>query len=412
MSTTAELDPSLHDLLSDEAVNHPERFYARLRGISPVLWNPRWKGWIVTSHDAVMGGFRDFERLSSDRFSGPFGAELRSAETSSQQLLGFLSKFFVWKDPPYHTRARALVNRAFVPKSVESMRPRIQSLVRELAAPLRDGQTVDFFSQFAFTLPMVVIAEFLGVDAEAREDVRAWSEDLGAVIFVRGHTDEKLRRGEAAMQNLANLLRPIVQDRIRSPRDDVLSALANPDDSGERLSEDEVIANAALMVFAGHETTMNLLANGIVAFNHFPDQWDLLAQQPDLLRNTVEEMLRFDGPVRGLGRWARESFDFFGHPIAEGDRVFLVQHAANRDPSAFSDPDRFDITRWPNRHTGFGQGIHTCLGAPLARLEVSEALAYLVPALRQIEVVTPKLDYIPTMVSRSLQTLQVRFHPR
>ncbi len=403
-------DPELDDLLGDEAVNHPERYYAKLRGINPVLWNPRWNGWIVTGYDQVMSGFRDPGRLSSDRFSGPFGAELRRAETGSQQLIGFLSKFFVWKDAPYHTRARALVNRAFVPKSIERMRPRIQSLVRDLAEPHRDGRPFNFMSRFAFPLPVNIICEFLGVGEESRADLHTWSEDLGAVIFVRGHDDDKLKRGEAAMGNLADLMRPIVKERIANPADDVLSALSQPDENGERLTDDEIIANAALMVFAGHETTMNLLANGMVAFHRFPDQWELLRQNPEMARTATEELLRFDGPIRGMGRWAKTSFDFHGQRIEEGDRLFLMQHAANRDPAAFSDPDSLDITRSPNRHAAFGQGIHTCLGAPLARLEVMEALTYLSSQFKSIEVTTPKLEYNPTMVSRSLQHLEVRFH--
>lgn len=410
MTSTVAPDIDLDDLLGEEAINHPERYYARLRQINPVLWNKRWKGWIVTGHEAVLAGYRDPARLSSDRFSGPFGAELRNAESSSQQLLGFLSKFFVWKDPPYHTRARALVNRAFVPKSLEVMRPSIQKLVRELAEPLRGGEPVDFLSRFAFNLPVIVISDFLGVAPEARNDLHAWSEDLGAVIFVRGHDDEKLKRGEAAMTKLADLLRPIVQSRIASPREDVLSAFAQPNENGERLSEDEIIANAALMVFAGHETTMNLLANGIVAFHNFPDQWQLLRKDPALAPKATEELLRFDGPIRGLGRWAKESFDFAGQRITEGDRVLLVQHAANRDPAVFNQPDRLDITRWPNRHAAFGQGIHTCMGAPLARMEVQEALTYLAGEFASIEVTTPKLEYNATIVSRSLKQLEVRFH--
>lgn len=410
MSETVQQNIDVTDLLSDEAINHPERYYAKLRGLDPVLWNPRWNGWIVTGYDAVAAGFRDSERLSSDRFSGPFGAGMRDAGTSSAQLVGFLSKFFVWKDPPYHTRARALVNQAFVPSSIERMRPRIETLIRDLAEPLRGGQPVDFLSRFAFTLPVTVISEFLGVGDEARDDVRAWSEDLGAVIFVKGNDVDRIQRGEAAMTNLANLMRPIVQARIAEPRGDVLSALAQTNENGERLTEEEIIANAALMVFAGHETTMNLLANGVVAFHHFPDQWQLLRNDLELARTATEELLRFDGPIRGMGRWAKTSFEFFGQNIKQGDRVFLIQHAANRDPAQFKDPDRLDIARWPNRHLAFGQGIHTCLGAPLARMEVMEALRYLASQFSSIEVVTPVLQYNPTMVSRSLKQLEVRMH--
>lgn len=406
----ANQQEDINDLLGDEAINHPEVYYRRLREISPVLWNPRWNGWVVTSHEAVLAGFRDAARLSSDRFSGPFGAELRGAATQSEQLMGFLTKFFVWKDAPYHTRARALVNRVFAPVTLEAIRPRVQELVRELAEPLRGGQPVDFLATFAFTLPVVVISEFLGIGPESRENVRKWSEDLGAIIFVGGDPDTKYRKAEAAMRNLADLFRPLVRARMESPTDDVLSALARPDANGDRLSEEEIIANAALMIFAGHETTMNLLCNGLVAFSKFPDQWELLRKDSELAAKATEEMLRYDGPIRGLGRWAKESFEFQGQKIAEGDRVFLIQHAANRDPAAFPDPDRFDITRWPNRHAAFGQGIHTCLGAPLARLEVTEALNCLASMFSSIEVVTPELKYNRTMVSRSLRALDLRFH--
>jgi len=166
------------------------------------------------------------------------------------------------------------------------------------------------------------------------------------------------------------------------------------------------------MVFAGHETTMNLIANGIVAFGEWPQEWRRLQREPDLARTATEEVLRYDGPIRAMARWAKEPFAISGRAVSEGDRLLLVQHAANRDPSAFADPDRFDITRWPNRHVAFGQGIHTCLGAPLARLETQEALRYLAAEFDTVEVLDSDLHYHPTIVSRSLQQLRVRFHDR
>jgi cytochrome P450 len=402
----------LDDLLSEEATNDPFTYYRKLRDIHPVYWNARWNGWIVTGYDAVIAGYRDSARLSSDRFSGPFGAELRRSASTFEQLIGFLSRFFVWKDPPYHTRMRKFVNTAFTPRSVDVFRPRVQSLVRELADPLRGRDDVDFFSEFAFTLPVIVIAEFLGVPAEARFDVRRWSDDLAAVIFMGGDAETRLQRGEEAMRRIVDFLRPIVRERQRSPREDLLSRLVQAEDDGEHLSEDEVIANAVLMVFAGHETTMNLLANGVVAFHSFPGEWQRLAADPGLARTATEEILRFDGPIKALGRWAKEPFDFFGREIRQGDRLLLSQHAGNRDPAAYQDPDTLDIARSPNRHAAFGQGIHTCLGGPLARLEVQEALSYLASQFASIEVLDSELRYNPTIVSRSLKRLHVRFNAR
>jgi len=404
------VNPDLDDLLSAEAVNEPFTYYKRLRDTAPVYWNARWNGWIFTDYQGVVAAYRDHDRLSSDRFAGPFGDNLTTKKSDYEQLIEFLNKFFVWKDQPYHTHIRTLVNKAFTPKSVEVLRPRVKELVRSLAEPLRGRKSVDFLAEFAFGLPVIVIAEYLGVPAEARQQVREWSEDLGAVIFVQGHSADRFAAAEIAMGNLVDLIRPIVRDRRHDPKDDLISGMVHATVDGDLLSDEEVIANAVLMVFAGHETTMNLLANGIVAFDKHPGEWDRLRNDPTMARTAVEEVLRYDGPIRAMARWAKEPFEFRGQLIAQNDRLLLVQHAANHDPQIFENPDFFDPGRWPNKHLAFGQGIHTCLGAPLARLEAQEAYAYLADQFSSIEVLTKDLDYNPTIVSRSLKRLQVSFH--
>jgi cytochrome P450 len=404
-----QVSADLDDLLSDEAVNRPETFYARMRATDPVYWNQRWNGWILTGYDHVADGFRNHQKLSSDRFAGPFGEDLSAVSSDYQQLFGFLSKFFVWKDQPYHTRVRSLVNKAFTPRSVEVLRPRVRALARDLLAPLRAGSEIDFLAGFAFTLPVVVIGDYLGVPEEGRDNLRQWAEDLGSVIFVSGNDEDRMRKGDDAMGQLAEFLRPVIRDRRADPRDDLLSGMVRAQDRGDFLSEDELIANAILMVFAGHETTMNLLANGIVAFSRFPEQWAKLRGDPSLGVTATEEILRYDGPIRAMARWAREPMRIGGRDIAAGDRVLLVQHAANHDPARFTDPDSVDITRWPNRHTTFGQGIHTCLGAPLARLEAQEAFGALAEAFPQFDISENMLRYVPNIVSRSLRSLHVTF---
>jgi cytochrome P450 len=403
---TADLD----DLLSPEAIDRPFEFYARLRASSPVYWNQRWNGWIVSGYPEVVAGFRNHAKLSSDRFAGPFGEDLSAGSSQYQQLFAFLSMFFVWKDQPYHTRVRALVNKAFTARSVEVLRPRIRELIQALIEPMRGDTEVDFLARFAFTLPVVVIAEYLGVPPESRETMRAWSEDLGAVIFVRGDDSDRMRKGEQAMSRLVEFLRPVVAARRQHPQDDLLSGMVQAVDSGDFLSDDEVVANAILMVFAGHETTMNLLANGMVAFDRFPDQWARLRADPALARTAADEVLRYDGPIRAMARWAREPLEIAGQRIEAGDRVLLVQHAANHDPAGFADPERLDIARWPNKHTAFGQGIHTCLGAPLARLEAEEAFGGLSREFARFTIHEQELRYAPTVVSRSLTRLHVTFH--
>jgi cytochrome P450 len=402
---SAELD----DLLSDEAVNRPTAFYGRLRAHDPVYWNERWNGWILTGYDDVVEGFRNHQRLSSDRFAGPFGQDLSAASSGYDQLMRFLSRFFVWKDQPYHTRVRGLVNKAFTPRSVEVLRPRVRELIAELLEPLRAGNEVDFLGGFAFTLPVIVIGEYLGVPEDGSDDLRRWAEALGAVIFVSGNDEDRLRRGEEAMGQLADFLRPVIAARRTQPREDLLSGMLQAAEGGDVLSEDEVIANVILMVFAGHETTMNLLANGIVAFGRHPDQWAALRADPSLAATATEEILRYDGPIRAMARWAREPVRVRDREIGAGQRVLLVQQAANHDPAHFADPGRLDITRWPNRHTTFGQGIHTCLGAPLARLEAQEAFGALAAEFAGLEITEPELRYVPNIVSRSLQGLHARF---
>jgi cytochrome P450 len=401
---------NLDDLLNDEAVNHPASYYAKLRSVSPVYWNPRWNGWIVTGYAEVTQGYRDWKRLSSDRFSGPFGGDIRSAAGEQSQLYNFLSKFFVWKDPPYHTRLRSLVGAALLPRRLDALRVRIRELVRELSEPLVGKNEVEFIDEFAFHLPVIVIAEFLGIPKEARHKVRQWSDDLSAVIFVRGGDSERTRKGEAAMQNLLDFLRPIIHDRRSRPQNDLISAMTAAEHEGLRLTEDEILAAAVLMVFGGHETTMNLLANGVVAFHKFPGEWQRLRGQPELVGSAVEEILRYDGPIRGQARWATEAFTLGDKTIGYKDRVFLIQAAANHDAAIFQDPDKLDITRSRNRHAAFGLGIHTCLGAALARMEAQEAFRYFAEKFDRLEVLGSDLRYNANLVSRSLQGLKVRFH--
>lgn len=412
MHPTESVAASLDDLLCDEAVNRPSAFFARLHAHDPVYWNARWNGWVVTGYDDVVAGFRDSARLSSDRFAGPFGRDMVETRSAYAELIDFMSKWMFSNDPPFHTHLRTLVNTAFTPSSVELLRPRVRQLVPELVEPLRGRDRVNFLAEFAFTLPVIVIAEYLGLPAEARQLVREWSDQLGAVIFVQGNNKDRFVEGERAMHGLVDLIRPVVRARRAEPRDDLISAMVHAEVDGDRFTEDEVIANAVLMVFAGHETTMNLLANGIVAFDAAPEQWQSVRRDARASRMAVEEVLRFDGPIKALARWAREPLKIGGQQVQTNDRVLLVQHAANHDPVVFASPEQFDVSRWPNKHVGFGQGIHTCLGAPLARLEAQEAYSYLAEAFSSVEVLTSNLRYDPNLVSRALQGLEVRLHER
>jgi cytochrome P450 len=401
------------DLLSDVAVNHPSRFYGALRAHDPVYFNPRWNGWIVTRYDDVAAGFRAHEQLSSDRMAGPWGDDFALSKQNLQEYLyEVLSKCFVWRDPPFHTRVRTLLNKAFIPRSIELLRPRARRLVAELIEALPAEEPVDFLHGFAFHLPVMVICEYLGIPGEARESVKHWSDDLSAVIFVRGHDLDRNRKAEEAARAMLDYVRSIVRERRSHPQDDLISAILAAEDEHVTITEDEIVANIVLMVFAGHETTMNLISNGIAAFGRHPDQWRRLQQKPNLVRHAVEEVLRTDGPLRATARWAREALDIGGKEIAPNDRVLLVQIAANHDPAAFSDPDRFDIGRTGNRHVAFGHGIHTCLGAPLARMESQEAFSYLSERFDRVEVLEEPPVYAAAIASGGFEELHVTFRER
>jgi cytochrome P450 len=404
----------MDDFLGEPATNDSANFYRQMREQDPVYFNPRWGGWVLTSYDDVARGFRDYERLSSNRMAGPWGKEsMRTGgDGSVSQLFYYIGNFFAWMDPPDHTRFRRLLQETFTPRSVEEIRPRVVQLVSDLIEALPENEPFDFVDRFSFHLPVIVISEYLGTPADAREEVRIWSDDLSHAIFVRAEdgvpTKDRNAMGERAIANFADFFQSVINERRASPRDDLISRMTQVNDGGDALTDDEIISQCILMLFAGHETTANLLANGIAAFHSNPSQWQRLRDQPELARSATEEMLRFDGPIAAQGRWARTSFEIRDKTIKENDRVLLVQYAANHDPEAFEHPERFDISRTPNRHLGFGHGIHTCLGSPLARIETQESLKQLSERYRAVEVVTDPVRYKATLNSRSLEALQVQ----
>jgi cytochrome P450 len=317
-------------------------------------------------------------------------------------------------DPPDHTRYRKLLSETFTPNSVEKIRPRVVELAGGLIDELPQDAPFDFIEQFSFHLPVIVISEYLGTPPEARNEVRKWSEDLSHTLFVKAKDGvpgkDRAALGESAIAGFAGFFQEIINERRARPKDDLISRMTQVRDGEVAFSDDEIISQCILMIFAGHETTANLLANGVVAFDRNPDQWQLLRSRPELAKSATEEMLRYDGPIAAQGRWARTTFEIRDKTIKENDRVMLVQYAANHDPEAFEDPERFDITRTPNRHLGFGHGIHTCLGSPLARIESQESLKLFSQRFSALEVITKPPRYDATLTSRSLEQLDVRLH--
>jgi cytochrome P450 len=325
------------------------------------------------------------------------------------QVMEPLSKNMLDTDPPDHERLRALVSKAFTPRLIERMRPRIQAIADSLLDAVEDKGEMDLIDDYAFPLPIIVIAELLGVPAEDSNSFREWSDAAVSGNATKEYLEEVL---VPHMQAFSDYLRRMFEEKRMNPKDDLISALVRAEEAGERLSEDELLGMVFLLLIAGHETTVNLIGNGVLALLQHPDQLEKLRNDPSLVKGAVEELLRYDGPVEtSTERFAREDVAIGGTVIPKGEMVLVVIAAADRDPERFADPDELDITRPDNRHLAFGKGIHHCLGAPLARMEGQIAIGTLLrrmPRLRLKES-SQSLSWRSGMVLRGLQGLPVEF---
>ncbi|MGE5762965.1 MAG: cytochrome P450 [Mycobacterium leprae] len=306
-------------------------------------------------------------------------------------------------DPPDHTRLRKLVSKAFTPRAVERLRPRVEQIVDELLERVDTG-SVELIREFAYPLPLTVISELLGVPASDREPLRRWSSDL----VDQGLTmddPELLRRSRQANRELDDYLRQLVSERRRTPRDDLVSALVTAEEGGDQLTERELIDTCGLLLVAGHETTVNLIGNGMLALLTHPEELRRLRNDPSLIECAVEEMLRYDSPVQAQPRAVTQDLELRGIGLRRHDVVLPMFGAANRDPAVFPNPDEFDITRADNRHVAFGQGIHFCLGAPLARLEAQIAIPALLRRFPRVELRRTQLRWRASWFLRGLEEL-------
>ncbi len=375
----------------------PYPYYRLMREQDPVHWSDTVRSWLLTRHADVSELLRDdrfsADRTLSERYVPPPPGRARAARS------------MLVVDPPDHTRLRNLASKAFTPRMVERLRPRIESISTDLVDRLGREREVDLIADFAYPLPVIVIAEMLGVPARDRAQFQEWSAVLvkGLDPFVDAATYEAVFDARDA---LVDYLRGIVAERRQEPRDDLITGMIAAREKGDFLSEGELVAMCNLLLVAGHETTVNLIGGGTLALLRWPDQLDRLRREPALARTAVEELLRYASPVQWTGRVALAELELGGRRIVRSQSVVGFLGAANRDPAVFADPDRLDIGRDPNPNMAFGRGIHFCLGAPLARLEAQVALPMLVdrfPDLRLAGEPEPR----PTWNLRGLARLPV-----
>ncbi|HVW34370.1 MAG TPA: cytochrome P450 [Acidimicrobiia bacterium] len=401
-------------LVSGEALREPERYFARLRAERPVAWNERHRAWVVTRHADIVAALRS-PHLTAERIR-PFRERIDPpAGSGLDRSLGVLERWLVFKDPPDHERLRRLVSRAFTPPTVRARAEEIAALVDGLLDELDDagvaagsgGGAVDFVHRFAYPLPAVVIAEMLGVPASDRDLFKAWSDQITTMVFGASDRPDRFEVGAGGLGELADYLAGLVDHYQHHPADNLITVLLARE-GDDALTRDELVATGTLLLFAGHETTTNLIANGVLALLHFPGEAKRLRADPALMPAAVEEFIRFDGPAKATMRLVAADHDLAGERLRAGERVFLMNCAGNRDQAEFADPDVLDVGRSPNPHLGFGFGPHFCLGAPLARLEVAIAIERLLARFPDLALAAgEELDWHPTVLSRALLRLPV-----
>ncbi len=357
-----------YDPTSPKTRHEPYELLAKMRTKDPVHRMRLLRAWALTRYEDVDRLLRDHKHFTSEGRNYGY--------TSYLTLLDY--------DPPKHTRMRALVSKAFTPRAIERLEPRIRLIVNELLDNVGNRTQFDLIDAVAFPFPVIVIAEMLGVPPEDRDQFRDWSNAIALTVEPL-LDDARVQQVRTATAELFAYFETQIEKRQQNPQDDLLSALIAAEEEGDRLDREELLSTLMLILVAGNETTRNLIGNGMLALLKNPDQLDRLRADPQLLDTAINELLRYDPPVQFDGRIAREDVTFGDKQIRAGDRVISLLGAANRDPAVFSEPDRLDIAREEKAHIAFGRGIHYCLGASLAVLEgriAFEALLERFPSLR------------------------------
>jgi cytochrome P450 len=393
----------------------PYPAYHRLRAEAPVYWSEALGAWLFTRYaDVVSILQRPSQFLNSGRVT--YLLEQLPADARGQ-VAGLEAHYRVGvghTDPPDHTRLRALLTRAFTPRIVETQRASVAAVVNELLDPVADTGEMDVIRDLAYPLPATIIAGMIGAPAEDRAKFREWAMDINALFSGGGRVDEaKALDAQRTQIEMRDYILALAGERRKCPQDDLISALVTAQDDGDKsqrkLTEAELVSTCVTLFVAGHETTTNLIGNGILTLLRNPIEMQKLKDDPSLITGAVEEILRYESSVARAWRLAAEDIKWAGHLIRKGQMVLGSINAANRDPARFPDPDRFDICRADNKHVAFGYGIHFCLGAPLARLEAPFAINAMLRRFPELQLATDAPEWMPDIALRGLKSLPVTF---
>jgi hypothetical protein len=401
--------PSKKVVFSDETVQDPYPTYARLHQGGPLHYldvGSKWAVWSIVSHSECSSIAKD-PRLSAKRAKQMLLPLPLSRQSEFSELARMMGLWLIFMDPPEHTRLRKLLNKGFSAAAVEGLRPRVESIVDGMLKPLQPGSEVELMREFANPMPVRIISELLGVPQQMHDTFVNWSR---SIALFRGSPDRTVEHAGAAQEALIELtdfFRKTVAERRRNKGNDLISLLIDIEEEGEVLTEEELYAQCIALLFAGHETTRNLIGNGIYTLLQHPQETAELREKPEMIRSAVEELLRYESPVQFTARVLKEDIEVCGQKIRKGWTVLCMLGAANRDPKQFKDPNRLDLKRLNNQHLAFSAGLHFCIGAQLARLEGQIALLSLVQRFPEMKLTGPRPEWASTFGLRGLKSLAV-----
>ena len=404
-----EIAPGKKVVFSDEILQDPYPTYARMHEEGPLHYvdvGSKWAVWSIFSHAECSSIAKD-PRLSAKRAKQMLLSLPISRQAEFSELARMLGLWMIFMDPPEHTRLRKLLNKGFSPAGIEGLRPQIEAIVERMLNPLRHGCEVELMREFANAMPVRIISEMLGVPQELHETFVNWSR---AIALFRGNpnrTVEEARAAQDALIAMTDFFRGIVAERRRNKGNDLVSLLIDIEEEGEVLTEEELYAQCIALLFAGHETTRNLIGNGMYTLLRHPQEAAELRENPGAIRTAVEEILRYESPVQFTARVLKEDIEICGKRISKGWTVLCMLGAANRDPKQFTEPDKLNLKRLKNEHLAFSAGPHFCIGSQLARLEGQIAILNLLQRFPEMKLAGPQPEWAATFGFRGLKRLPV-----
>jgi pimeloyl-[acyl-carrier protein] synthase len=396
---------SLVRLLEPEVLANPYPLYHKLRNEDPVHWDRFLQTWVVTRYADVVTVLNSF---SADRTPTP--EQLSSMGLSAlNPIAKVMVKQMLFMDAPAHTRLRGLASAAFTPQRVTALRSHIQGIAEDLIDKVQERGRMDIIADFAAPLPAIVTAEMLGVPTEDHVNLKKWSADFAEMLGNFQHNPDRVSRVLASTNNLVTYFQEAIQGMREHPKDGLIHSFMTAEVNGDRLSEEEIVANCIVTMVGGQETTTNLIGSGLFTLIQNREQLQRLVSNRDLIPSAVEELLRYESPSQHTGRIAREDVDLGGKKIRKGQAVMAIMAAANRDPERFPDPDRLILDRKDNKHLAFGWSSHFCFGAPLARMEGQISFEILLRRLKNLELAPGPLAWRENSGLRGLTALPVTF---